>query len=64
MFIPAGTIILPNQYAMSHDENVYPVPLRFDPERFVGPNKQRDPDTIAFGFGARICPGRHLAQLM
>ncbi|KZV68656.1 cytochrome P450 [Peniophora sp. CONT] len=64
MFIPAGTVILPNQYAMSHDESIYPEPDRFIPERFLGADKQRDPDTIAFGFGARLCPGRHLAQLI
>ncbi|VDB94056.1 unnamed protein product [Peniophora sp. CBMAI 1063] len=64
MLIPAGTIILPNQYAMAHDESVYPEPHRFNPERFLGPDKQRDPDTSAFGFGARVCPGRHLAQLI
>lgn len=64
MFIPAQTLILPNQYGMCHGESLYPEPSRFRPERFLGPDKQRDPDTIAFGFGARICPGRHLAQLM
>ena len=64
MFIPARTVILPNQYGMSHDERVYPEPDLFKPERFLGDHKQRDPETIAFGFGARVCPGRHLAQLM
>ena len=64
MFIPAGTVLLPNQYGMSHDESVYPEPDQFIPERFLGAYKQRDPETIAFGFGARLCPGRHLAQLV
>lgn len=64
MFIPAGTTILPNQYGMSHDESIYPNPMLFQPERYLGENKQRDPETIAFGFGARICPGRRLAQHM
>ncbi|VDB94055.1 unnamed protein product [Peniophora sp. CBMAI 1063] len=64
MFIPANTVILPNQYAMCYDDTVYPEPHVFRPERFMGANKQQDPDTVAFGFGARICPGRHLAQLI
>ncbi|KZV68642.1 cytochrome P450 [Peniophora sp. CONT] len=64
MFIPAGTTVMPNQYGMSRDESYYPDPMIFKPERFLGENRQHDPSTIAFGFGARICPGRHLAQLI
>ncbi|VDC04864.1 unnamed protein product [Peniophora sp. CBMAI 1063] len=64
MFIPSGTTVVPNQYGMTHDESIYPDPMLFRPERFLGEDKQRDPETIAFGFGARICPGRHLAQLI
>lgn len=64
MLIPAGATIIANQYAMSRDERIYPEPDLFKPERFLGENKQRDPSSIAFGFGARICPGRHLAQFV
>ncbi|KAK0479641.1 cytochrome P450 [Armillaria novae-zelandiae] len=55
--IPAGM-------AMLHDEKYYPNPLAFDPDRFIpkdGKEAQPEP-TFAFGFGRRICPGRHLAQ--
>lgn len=51
---------------MFNDEAVYPEPRRFKPERFMldgklNPNV-RDPDTAAFGFGRRVCPGRFMAK--
>ncbi|KAI0774796.1 cytochrome P450 [Trametes elegans] len=65
-FIPAGSVIIPNIWAMSQDESAYPDPDRFLPERFlregrIDPNV-RDPTTFAFGFGRRICPGLHFAD--
>jgi len=52
---------------MLHDEQVYPEPFKFKPERFMKNGKLdkevRDPDHACFGFGRRICPGRHLAFL-
>jgi len=60
-FIPAGSIILANAWAMLHDVNTFgPDPEDFIPERFFEPGVP-DP-TIAFGFGRRICPGRFLAE--
>lgn len=49
---------------MLHDENDYPNPLVFDPERFMPENgKEVQPKPMAaFGFGRRICPGRYLAM--
>jgi len=64
-FFPAGTIVVPNQWAMLHDPNEYPEPFSFKPERFLsqdGRSPARDPTKIAFGFGRRICPGRHMAD--
>lgn len=51
---------------MLHDETTYPNPYVFDPTRYLTPegktNKNApDPTEAAFGFGRRICPGRHLA---
>ncbi|KAJ7764633.1 cytochrome P450 [Mycena maculata] len=62
-FIPAGTIMIANQWGISHDEQVFSDPFAFRPERFL--NKESplpDPSTIAFGWGRRICPGRFLAE--
>ena len=51
---------------MLHDENEYPNPEAFNPDRFMKDGKinpsVRDPSTIAFGFGRRICPGRFMAK--
>ncbi|KJA23927.1 hypothetical protein HYPSUDRAFT_39442 [Hypholoma sublateritium FD-334 SS-4] len=60
--IPKGTIILPNIWGMTHDPKAYADPFAFKPERFLGPNAERDPSSIYFGFGRRICPGRLLAD--
>ncbi|KAF7345632.1 Cytochrome P450 [Mycena venus] len=63
--IPAGSIVIGNAWAILHDEIMYPDPHSFKPERFLLDGKLnpviRDPETVAFGFGRRICPGRHMA---
>ncbi|KAF9501110.1 cytochrome P450, partial [Pleurotus eryngii] len=64
MFIPnPGAIIISNAKGMALDENVYTEPTRFNPDCFLpkgGGNKEPRP-VATFGFGRRICPGRHLA---
>ena len=50
---------------MAHDESRYPSQESFIPERFLGDNgslKPNDMEHIAFGFGRRICVGRHFAD--
>ncbi|KAI9067057.1 cytochrome P450 [Trametes sanguinea] len=52
--------------AILHDEKMYPDPERYNPDRFLLPDGTlnpavRDPTTVAFGFGRRICPGRYMA---
>ncbi|KAG7087610.1 hypothetical protein E1B28_013559 [Marasmius oreades] len=64
--IPANSVIVTNIWAMLHDENVYPEPFSFKPERFLTSEGQLDPDVqdpaqAVFGFGKRNCPGRHMA---
>jgi len=67
--IPAGSIVVANQWQMMHDERYYPEPDRFSPERFLEPKlapglveAAHDPSNIVFGFGRRICPGQHFAE--
>jgi cytochrome P450 len=47
---------------MMHDPDVYANPMEFQPERFLGEHPAPDPNTLAFGFGRRVCPGRFLAD--
>ncbi|KAF8214253.1 cytochrome P450 [Mycena galopus ATCC 62051] len=62
--LPAGSLVVGNIWGMHQDEVVYPDPHAFKPERFLLDGKinpaVRDPQS-AFGFGRRICAGRHIA---
>ncbi|KAJ7247328.1 cytochrome P450 [Mycena rebaudengoi] len=59
--IPAGSIVIANSWAMSHDEVMYPDSFSFKPERFLLDGKLNpDVRTPTFAFG--ICPGRHMAM--
>lgn len=51
---------------MLHDTDNYTSPNAFDPTRYLRQDGAIDvhaPDPLfaAFGFGRRVCPGRHLA---
>ncbi|KAL4264130.1 cytochrome P450 family protein [Pleurotus pulmonarius] len=64
--IPANSIVVGNVWAMLHDDTQYPDPFAFKPERWLLSNGKLNSDmkepTVGFGFGRRICPGRHLAS--
>ncbi|KAG2150821.1 cytochrome P450 [Suillus clintonianus] len=64
MLIPEGAIVFGNHWAISRDPSVYPNPDQFDPERWLNSDgKIRDDIKFpSFGFGRRICPGRHVAN--
>ncbi|KAG6836286.1 hypothetical protein H0H93_009477 [Arthromyces matolae] len=64
MFIPKGSLMIANARAMGLDENVYRAPHVFDPSRYLShPQGRSEPrPSASFGFGRRICPGRHLAD--
>lgn len=47
---------------MLNDPELYPWPSTFDPTRYLTTPAQRDPRTLCFGFGRRVCPGRELAE--
>jgi cytochrome P450 len=48
---------------MLNDPETYPSPATFDPTRHLGKTTQRDPRSICWGFGRRVCPGRELAEV-
>jgi len=53
--IPAGGYLLAGLAGANREADRFPEPDRFDPTR--------DPDTLfSFGFGAKYCPGTHLAR--
>ncbi|KAL0953802.1 hypothetical protein HGRIS_004984 [Hohenbuehelia grisea] len=63
MFIPKGATVIANSRGMSLDERVYANPKDFNPARYL-PRPEGNGEPFfesAFGFGRRICPGRHLA---
>ncbi|KAK7060957.1 hypothetical protein VNI00_000692 [Paramarasmius palmivorus] len=61
-FIPKDTALVANIWAALHDENVYPQPDDFRPERYLAPELAPDSSSFAFGFGRRACPGEAVAN--
>ncbi|KAJ7244888.1 cytochrome P450 [Mycena rebaudengoi] len=63
-FIPKGSTVLGNIWAMTRDTSVYGADSNeFNPERYFNPDGKLNNDTVlAFGFGRRICPGRYSAD--
>ncbi|KAF9238847.1 cytochrome P450 [Melanogaster broomeanus] len=62
--VPQGATVVPNVWAMTHDDVRYPDPNDFKPERFLNSDGTLNDDAVGyvFGFGRRICPGRHFAD--
>ncbi|KAI9459922.1 cytochrome P450 [Lactarius psammicola] len=64
-FIPKGAVIVGNTWAIFRDPSNYPEPDTFKPERFLNPDGSLRDDPLlssAFGYGKRICPGRHIVD--
>ncbi len=63
--IPAGSSLMYSAAASHRLPEVFPDPLRFDPQRFAPERKARlDPFSyIPFGGGAHMCVGKPLAQV-
>ncbi|KAJ3488147.1 hypothetical protein NLI96_g3052 [Meripilus lineatus] len=64
--LPEGSMVMANIWSMSRNEDVYPEPEVFRPERFLDLTKTEldniDPKDFTFGFGRRVCPGRWIAE--
>uniref|UniRef100_A0A0W0F0L2 Cytochrome P450 n=1 Tax=Moniliophthora roreri TaxID=221103 RepID=A0A0W0F0L2_MONRR len=63
-FLPKGTTVIGNVWAITRDPRTYPDPESFIPERFLNEDGTPNDDdmSLIFGFGRRICPGRHVAN--
>ncbi|KAG1830311.1 cytochrome P450 [Suillus variegatus] len=64
-FIPKGTAVIVNQWALSRDEDIFPDASRFDPSHHLtvdGKLKSPFVNHFAFGHGRRICPGHWFAE--
>ncbi|KAJ7098285.1 cytochrome P450 [Mycena epipterygia] len=61
--IEKGSIVWANIWAILHDDEIFPEPFTFRPERYLT-DDDRAGSTVAaaFGFGRRICPGMHIAE--
>ncbi|KAI9493660.1 cytochrome P450 [Zychaea mexicana] len=71
-FIPKGTVLVSNMYATHKNEQVFPEAEKFIPTRFLSNLKTMSAaanssietrDHYNFGWGRRICPGIHLAEV-
>ncbi|KAL4940301.1 cytochrome P450 [Aspergillus oleicola] len=58
-FIPAGTPVMGNIWAIQMDSATFPDPEAFRPERWI---ENPDLPLAVFGFGRRICPGQHVVN--
>jgi cytochrome P450 len=65
-FIPKGTIVIGASWSILHDPEIFEEPEEFRPERYLKDGQLdpsiRDPGVAAFGYGRRICPGRHMSD--
>ena len=62
--IPKNSILIPHMWAIDHDPKVFSDPDSFIPERWLTPDGEhllgpQELSHFAFGFGRRVCPGRH-----
>ncbi|KAH7911493.1 cytochrome P450 [Hygrophoropsis aurantiaca] len=62
--IPKGSTIIPNVWAMAHDETKYHNAMEFIPERFLNDDGSLTDDKAeySFGFGRRGCAGKYMAD--
>ncbi|KAJ7019331.1 cytochrome P450 [Mycena alexandri] len=63
-FIPKGSTIMYNQWAMCRDERIYPDPEAFKPERFIDADGSLITENFppTYGFGRRACAGKSMAD--
>ncbi|KZV67837.1 cytochrome P450 [Peniophora sp. CONT] len=70
-FIPKGTVVIANVWELNRDPETYgPDSHQFNPARYLddsgklipGPPGTKDDGHFSFGFGRRVCVGKHVAN--
>ncbi len=66
--LPAGATVIASPYAIQRDEQWWPNPGLFNPERFLGAESPKESGSgpltyLPFGAGPRLCIGRDLALM-
>ncbi|KAH9028791.1 cytochrome P450 [Lactarius hengduanensis] len=71
MFIPKGTMVIANVWHLNRDPTIYGADAtHFNPARFLDakgelapcPPETKEEGHVTYGFGRRVCPGRHVAN--
>jgi cytochrome P450 len=64
-FIPKNRYVVVCPYTLHRRPDYFPVPEKFDPQRFTPENEKRLPRYayLPFGAGPRICIGNHFAMM-
>ncbi|KAH9058135.1 cytochrome P450 [Lactarius vividus] len=71
MFIPKGTTMIVNVWHLNRDPTIYGADAaHFNPARFLdvngevapGPVDTKEEGHVSYGFGRRVCPGKHFAN--
>lgn len=65
LVLPKGTVVTIPVYSIHHDEEYWPEPEKFDPDRFLPENKQKQNPYAwqPFGHGPRNCIGMRFALM-
>ena len=59
-----GSMVIPSVWPSTHDEEAYPNPDSFDPDRWIsGTAEQSAKNWLVFGTGPHYCLGQHYAVL-
>ena len=63
---PPGTTVVQPMYVFGRNEEMFPDPHSFNPDRWLKGDKQLDYfyANVPFGFGPRMCLGKRVAEMM
>lgn len=62
LVVPKGSFVMPTIYSVHHDENIWPDPDKYDPERWAKRSEFHPAAFLGFGLGPRNCVGSKLAM--